>query len=212
MNTSSQNRPRIAPAPPPAVIGQVTAALEANLRDFSEAYPVAPDPALSKSTEVSRDLYTQEVAKKKLVAQHVLYTEIALFMLSNKDLALSEVANRFRVTPATVGRIVSTDGFQKILETEAKTLAIKYASSRSVLEGKIEAGASIAVDRLLDRIQVTNDTTTLLQIVKTLGELIGMGSKGGSAVNVQVNSYGVTGDHLRMASSFQKPALVGAAG
>jgi plasmid maintenance system antidote protein VapI len=142
--------------------------------------------------------YQRDKAESDLKVKTLRQTEIAIFMLANRDLSVKDVADRFSVTPATITRIVGTDGFQYILAEEAKKLSVMYKGMRTDFELKLQAGAYLALERLVERIQGSNDVVQLLAIVSKFAELMGMGIKNGPMV--QVNQFGVTGEHLRHAT------------
>lgn len=164
------------------------------------AFLQASDTVLAKSAVDLPPVteYSTATAEKDIKIKTLRYIEIANYLLANKDLSTQEIADRFQVTPATIIRVIGTDGFQYILHEEAKKLATVYKGMRSDFEQKLQAGAHLALDRLIERIQVSNDTAQLLEIVSKFSELMGMGSKGGPTV--MVNNYGITGDHLRHAA------------
>jgi hypothetical protein len=150
-----------------------------------------PPPATTNATAPRTEA---EILKLKTLK----HLEIAVYMLSNRELSTKEIADQFGVTPATIARILSTDGFQLILSDEAKKMSTAYKGLRAGLESSMHSAALLAMDRLLDRIQVCNDTEQLLAIASKLAELVGMGNK--AQQGVTINQYGMTGNDLRFAT------------
>jgi hypothetical protein len=169
-------------------------------RFLSDTDASTPTPAMTGQVPTLTEYHgeqTSEVMRLKTV-RHI---EIAIYMLTHRELSTKEIADRFSVTPATICRILATDGFQFILAEEAKKLSTSYKGMRSKLEHSMQSGATLAMDRLLERIQTCHDTDQLLAIVAKLAELTGMGSKSQPTINI--NQFGVNGDHLRFAT--QRP-------
>lgn len=153
--------------------------------------------------------YQEGKAKDQLKLATVRSIEIATYMLANKHESLKEIADKFKMTPATLTRIIGTDSFQYILQAEAKRIVTSYATMRTQLELKMESAMILTMERLIERLQVANNEDTLLKVLKELGTLLNMGNKGPTTA-VQVNNYGVSGAHLRAAvssPSAEKPAI-----
>src|SRR6185369_17041617 len=92
----------------------------------------APVPVPSAGGMPTLGEYLEAEKNGKLNFKVLKQQEIAAFMLANQGmLSIKEVADKFGVTPATITRIMGTDGFQYILAQQAKSLAVTFKSARS---------------------------------------------------------------------------------
>jgi hypothetical protein len=178
-----------------------------------DAFKAASSASLSRSLSLDIPDYQPEnfpaTSESKLHPNYRNFdpNDVAMAIIkSGGQLSLEEIAASFALKPTTLSRLIGTDAFQTLLIEKAKETGVEYKGIKAELNSKTMGAMTLALDRLIERLSVTNNVTELLTAVKQFSAMLGMEKQSSTAI--QVNNYGVSGTHLREAAMTfnQQPA------
>lgn len=136
---------------------------------------------------------------------HHIHEMIVLFMMENPWKSQKEVAEHFTVTPSWLSQIINCDMFQaRIANYRSQTFEIGVLS----IHEKLAGAASLALDKLTERLDTEPSTQVLLDTANKLTQRLGHGSTPSSIqqVNIQQtqNVTVASREHLAQAREIQR--------
>jgi hypothetical protein len=113
------------------------------------------------------------------------------YMLANPGVSLGEIAKAFNYTQGWLSQIIHSDAFQAMLRDKQGVI---FHNTVMPIREKMLGVASLALDRMIEKVQVEGDLSTLSKTAEGVLDRLGFGSKGGNTFimnqtnNTQVNT------------------------
>lgn len=134
---------------------------------------------------------------ERLTPRHDLIID---FLIANPTMKMSDVARTFGVTPPWLSVIIHSDIFQAKLAEKQEVFFIR--STQSIKE-KLETLAHLAIDDMIDRVEVQSDINNVREIAKVALDRIGFSPARGPVVGgnqyVQNNFISASAEVLKAA-------------
>ena len=106
------------------------------------------------------------------------HENIIAYLIANPTMKKGEVARTFGVTPAWLSTIIHSDIFQAKLRERQDEF---FSAATVPIRDKLEALASMSLDRMLETVETERDPTTIREMAKLALDRIGHGPQSPNA-------------------------------